>query len=229
MKNWKLDIRFSSALSQRGPLSLDKVEKKGERDDASSWNDDLYTRPVYIGNPCAIKTSLILLPIGNCDICVQRKKKKGTRAASILSNIPGDERLISLHVLKLSIVETICRKYHGLLAVCVCVCVFLCIWLVLCLACGHASDSPVSALSDKTSALLQKGLSITQCQLPKPSWLILQTLDNIRLKSTSLLLTQRKQAFGCKATPDLLYYGCPEVPSVAGLGAVENPLFCALN
>lgn len=33
MKNWKLDVRFSSALSQRGPPSLAKVEK---RDDASS-------------------------------------------------------------------------------------------------------------------------------------------------------------------------------------------------
>lgn len=47
MKNWKLDVRFSSALSQRGPWVWIKW-KKG--DDASSWNDDLCTRPVYVGN-----------------------------------------------------------------------------------------------------------------------------------------------------------------------------------
>lgn len=54
---------------------------------------DLFT--LVISEPCAIKTSLISLPIGNCDICVlntlqggiaSKQKKKKLQLGSILSS-----------------------------------------------------------------------------------------------------------------------------------------------
>lgn len=62
---------------------------------------DLFT--LVISKPCAIKTSLISLPIGNCDICdfntlqggLLQRKKKGNWAASIPRNSPSDERVTS--------------------------------------------------------------------------------------------------------------------------------------
>lgn len=49
-------------------------------------------------------------------------------------------------------------------------------------------------------------VELPSVKLTKPSWLILQSLDDIRFKSTSLLLTQRKQALHTNATSSALLW-----------------------
>lgn len=64
---------------------------------------DLFT--LVISEPCAIKTSLISLPIGNCDICVlntlqggiasKQKKKSCDWEASFPHNSPSDDERVT--------------------------------------------------------------------------------------------------------------------------------------
>lgn len=178
---------------------------------------------LVISEPCTIKTTLISLQIGNCDICVfnalqgglHQRKKKGNCEASILHNSPSDERVTSYsstHMFwsrEISIVvETFCSKYHGLLAVRLKVCCvsvwasgqagWLGVWLV-----DMQADSPALLPVRKTTVTLQKAfhpVELPSVKLAKPSWLIPQSLDDVWFKSTSLLLAQRKQALHTNAT-----------------------------
>ena len=63
---------------------------------------DLFT--LVISEPCAIKTSLISLPIGNCDICVlntlqggllQNRKKTCNWEASFPHNSSSDDERVT--------------------------------------------------------------------------------------------------------------------------------------
>lgn len=226
MKNWKLDVRFSSVLSQRGPPSLDKVEK---RDDASSWNDDLCTRPVYVGNLRALRNQNITNFTADWKLwhlrfqhtsrgTASKKKKRGNWEASIPHNSSSDERVTSsssAHMFWsgwISIVETLCSKYQGCLSN-----------RLLCVCLGRQAGWVFGLLTCRRTLRLCSELEKRlQCykeafhpvELPsvkftKPSWLILQSLDDIRFKSTSLLFAQRKQALHTNATSSsLLWLSC---------------------
>lgn len=68
------------------------------------------------------------------------------------------------------------------------------------------ADSPALLRVRKTAATLQKAfhpVELPSVKLAKPSWLILQSLDD---KSTSLLLAQRKQALHTNATSSALLW-----------------------
>lgn len=194
---------------------------------------------LVISEPSVIKTSLISLPIGNCDICVFNTLQGGLLQRGGKATGKHPFLIITLvmrgwlHPTPLkcfeedisTVVETSCSKYPGV-------------------ACRVSVGQAIVCLPEHLRRPAGRVFSLLTCRqtlqlcselesrlwrykklfhpveqpgvkLAKPSWLILQSLDDTWCKSTSIRFTQRKRALMQSA---LLYYDYP------GWGPSSEPL-----